>query len=658
MKEKEVLNIPLRQKNILKMLLSEDGWIKGSRIAKEMGITDRTVRSDIAAINSAMEGSSNIIESSRQNGYRLKSSDSELLNKLLFNKKNLPITPEERLRYLSIRLMQVDESNPKKLWELADELAISMPTLESTIQKIRGVLENRKDPFVIQRKQGFIWTKGHEESRRFLLKELILDRMDPSYLMISNYYNYFDKHILETIMGCIMTSLKEFGSIMTDEDIIHLVVYLAIKHNRISTGHSLIMQKSETYSINDPKSKLAFKIADNMKDKLGLHLNDAEILDLIIQLSLMRVVTENKKDKEINNGSDKNHFMAIVDSLLNDIKDNFGLDLSNDEELRVGLCSHIKYMIKQKSELQSSSNPILGLLKTEYSFVFEMSLYLYECFYDMFDVKLNEDELGYITAYLGAAIERMESNMSHNSICIALVSNTNHGTSTLLMARIKSKFSDKFNLVGPYSAYSLDEIMKDNPSGIITTASKYMFDDCHLPVVKISPMLDSNDITAINSMVASIKNKTLSNPLPYGLDSYFDKKFFFKNLKADDYEEAITKMTEALEREGYVKSDFLDKTLEREKISFTTFGNLLVMPHPLESCSNQTIISVGILEHPIKWGNVFVQVIFLMSIRKEDLKYIRHLFNITVELANNPERVTRLILSKDYEHYISILREI
>ena len=36
MKEKEVLNIPLRQKNIIKMLLSEDGWIKGARIAKEM----------------------------------------------------------------------------------------------------------------------------------------------------------------------------------------------------------------------------------------------------------------------------------------------------------------------------------------------------------------------------------------------------------------------------------------------------------------------------------------------------------------------------------------------------------------------------------------------------------------------------------------------
>ena len=32
MKEKEVLNIPLRQKNILKMLLSEDGWIKGSKM--------------------------------------------------------------------------------------------------------------------------------------------------------------------------------------------------------------------------------------------------------------------------------------------------------------------------------------------------------------------------------------------------------------------------------------------------------------------------------------------------------------------------------------------------------------------------------------------------------------------------------------------------
>ena len=88
----------------------------------------------------------------------------------------------------------------------------------------------------------------------------------------------------------------------------------------------------------------------------------------------------------------------------------------------------------------------------------------------MFDVKLNEDELGYITAYLGAAIERMESNMNSSSVTVALVSNTNHGTSTLLMARIKSKFSNKFNLVGPYSAYSLDEIMKDNPCLLYTSA--------------------------------------------------------------------------------------------------------------------------------------------------------------------------------------------
>ena len=67
-----MIGLPTRQKKILKKLMSFDGWVKGKELAEEMAVTPRTIRADIAAINVWLKTVGCYIESSRQEGYRLR----------------------------------------------------------------------------------------------------------------------------------------------------------------------------------------------------------------------------------------------------------------------------------------------------------------------------------------------------------------------------------------------------------------------------------------------------------------------------------------------------------------------------------------------------------------------------------------------------------
>lgn len=69
-----------RQKKILTLLISGNGWITGEKIGSALGITDRTVRNDIRIINEELqEYTDSVIESIRGKGYFLVSKERNIL---------------------------------------------------------------------------------------------------------------------------------------------------------------------------------------------------------------------------------------------------------------------------------------------------------------------------------------------------------------------------------------------------------------------------------------------------------------------------------------------------------------------------------------------------------------------------------------------------
>lgn len=646
-----------RHKRIINELISGNDWVKGNVLAERVKVTPRTIRSDIAAINHLLHPVGYEIQSSRKDGYRITGDNIEKLSGILNDGGDIPNTPRDRIRVLSIRLLLADRENVEYLDDLEEEMYVSRATLENSIYKIKAAIENRTSPLYLQREKGKVWVIGEEETRRFLLKELIVDRTEPDYFVIEKYDDYFGKEVPEKMMEIVLKALDGNDLMMTAEDTLHLVIFLAIKITRIFQGKAFEGGNPEMPLSSDENSRLAGSVTDLIKEEFKVVLNEAEQIDLMIQISLMRLIGKKETDcGSVKNG--KNHYEFIVNELLDDINRNFFIDLTDDLELKQGLIAHIQYMMKKRAkQLQENkkTNPVLTLFKTEYPFVFDMALFIYEKFYDIFGLKLNEDELGYVATYLGAAIVKMENSEGANHIRMAVVTGLNYGASRLLVTRLKSMYGNTCSIAGPFSPYHIREVEKLKPEIVVSTESKKFGLGNQYMQIRISPLFNNQDQNKITEEIQKLKKKSLYERLPNDIRSYFRKELFFKDLYGNDYRDIIVQMAGELIRQGIAEEVFLKKTLAREEISSTIFGKHIAMPHPIEPCAKSTVISVGILRNAIQWGEGRVRLVFLLAVRPDDLKYLNGFFELIIRLMANEELVDRLLNAEDFEDFRAML---
>lgn len=646
-----------RHKRIINELISRNDWVKGNVLAERVKVTPRTIRSDIAAINPLLQRAGCEILSSKKDGYRIAGDNVDKLSQMISGGTDIPNTPRDRIKMLSIRLLMADRDNVEYLDDLEEEMYISRATLENSIYKIKAAIENRASPLLLQREKGKVWTAGEEETRRFLLKELIVDRTEPDYFAIEKYDDYFGKEIPEKMMEVVLKSLDINGLTMTAEDTLHLVIFLAIKITRIFQGKEFGGENLELTLSPDLNSRLTLSIVKLVREEFHIAFNEAEQIDLMIQISLMRLIGKEEPDCQ-GMKNEINHYEYIVDELLDDIKKHFFIDLTEDAELKQGLVMHIQYMMKKRGNRMlehEKTNPVLTLFKTEYPFVFDMALFIYEKFYDIFGLKLNEDELGYVATYLGAAIVKMENSDNANLIKMAVVTGLNYGASRLLVTRLKSMYGNICNIAGPFSPYNIKEVERLEPGIVVSTESKKLGQGNLRIQIQISPLVNNLDQNKITEAIQNIRKKSFYEKLPNDIRSYFRKELFFPELCGSGYKDIIEQMASELIKQGYAEEVFLEKTLAREEISSTLFGKHIAMPHPIEPCAASTVISVGILKEPIQWGEGKVRLVFLLAVQLGDLKYLNGFFELIIRLMANEELVDRLLNAEDFEDFRAML---
>ena len=100
-----------RQERLLSILLEHEGWMTSRQLAKLLGVTDRTIRSDIDAINKAIDPAP--VESNVRLGYRAVAADTMCLatgkahsgDPALPGVGEIPQTPGARCIYMIQRML-------------------------------------------------------------------------------------------------------------------------------------------------------------------------------------------------------------------------------------------------------------------------------------------------------------------------------------------------------------------------------------------------------------------------------------------------------------------------------------------------------------------------------------------------------------------------
>jgi lichenan operon transcriptional antiterminator len=95
--------------------------------------------------------------------------------------------------------------------------------------------------------------------------------------------------------------------------------------------------------------------------------------------------------------------------------------------------------------------------------------------------------------------------------------------------------------------------------------------------------------------------------------------------------------------QGVIDDEYVERTIERERLSSTAFTDALAVPHALEMTASRTAIAIGIADPSIPWGDGRVQVVALVAFSETDREAFQTVFEQFVEVFSERDSVQRIV---------------
>ncbi len=82
--------------------------------------------------------------------------------------------------------------------------------------------------------------------------------------------------------------------------------------------------------------------------------------------------------------------------------------------------------------------------------------------------------------------------------------------------------------------------------------------------------------------------------------------------------------------------------MERENTSPTAVGNLVAIPHPMQSYEEKTFLMFCTLDKAVDWGDKKVQVIILFSVKRNNNEDLQKLYDFLYDIMSNQNTIEKL----------------
>lgn len=632
-----------RQEKIILLLDDSKQWITGKELSRLMNVSDRTIRSDIDTINRYYNES--LIESNLRNGYRI---NQEVLMTLPIELKSMiPQTPQERCIYIIQELMF--ERHEINLLDLQEQVFISGYSIDNDIKRIKKMLEPYDDLRLI-RSKNYIRLEGSEQSKRQLYKELLSKETQGNFLnldKLSSMFKDFDllkiKKELEDVLNHYNFHVREMSMPML---MIHIGISVErmLRHNYIETSRVIeALQERKEYLI-------AKEFYENLSKKIRIEVVDDEIKLLAMQLMGKRSVT--LTEDLVNSRVKDLSVDALIEEIIDSIQDDFDIDLSQDIDLKSGLAIHLQGLIERRNKNINVSNIYLQELKRKYPLVFELSIHVGQLLEKRLNMKISENELGFLALHLGAAYERCNTQNKYRAVVIYP---TEQALSNLCLKKIENLFSERMDIIDCISFFEEKSIVRLKPDIILTTLQlKHNLD---IPTIHISLFLNNEDESKIFQTLNLLDKKRYRKEFEENLINLMEEKTFYYELDLETPEEVITYMCDHLKKLGYCDEEFKYSVLKREKMAATSFVYSFAVPHSLNVSSIHPTISVAFLKKPIQWGEFKVKMVMLLATNEEQSNVLKMFFSWLSSMINDANHFASLLETKSYQEFIEKIIE-
>ena len=619
--------------------LENSNYVISEDLALTFNVSTRTIRNDFKELEKQALQNGFEIESRPRYGYRLIIHNQEKYNKFINENANteFPISLQNRSAFIVNEL--ITENKYITVEHLANKYYISKTTMLTILKQCDNICKEFNLKIDRKNSKG-VNVVGTEYDKRRCISHLL------AHYDINKYY-YPNTNIPEIrkISKKIYEIIQKYNINLSEIGFHIFLSFVFIDVERIKKGYNL--EYEFNFSEDIEEMNVINEMSLYIEKYFNLNLNVSERKLLAYKLAGLR----SSSDFDLGNANlyinEDIHKLAIDMIELAYVES--GFDFRNDFDLQLNLMRHLVPMLIRLRCGIDSLNELKDMIKNQYSFGYSVAKKSSKIIENKYKVHVSDDEISYLALIFSLSLEK-EKRYSHQNEKknIALVCGSSTGSAHLLMYKYQNEFKDDLNQIEIYSVNDIDKIDCRKIDYIFTTVpiSKHL----PVPIVQVGYFLDKKDKDKIKNIFQQKKENILS--------SYYKEDQFIPHLKAINKNEVLQQMFDfAKDKYGLTKKYF-ESVITRELLAKTAFGNLVAMPHAVETLCDECFVYVAVLDKPIMWDDQKVQVVFLVNVGKKRGQELVKFYELTTRFMMDLKLIEQLIENPNFDYFINILHHL
>ncbi|AEA55272.1 BglG family transcription antiterminator [Lacticaseibacillus paracasei] len=503
--------------------------------------------------------------------------------------------------------------------------------MTADLNKMANIIE----PFELELKrdsQSGIQVIGTERNMRRCLSKMGLYETDHHHDPRAPYRQDIERILVNVLMA--------HHYHISDTLFQNLIVHIEVSIRRIQEGFSLKTTKPDLLHYFVSEIEVAKEIFAGLEKRFSFQATDGELLNLAIYL---RGKSDYQNDDYVS--SDINQFIVKA---LDEIKEKFDVDFTQEIDLRISLALHLMPLITRMKFNIQNSNALLDQIRKSFPLAFDIAAYMGLLLQQKIGQKVKESEISYLAIYFNQYLIRY--NDLSGSQKVLVVTNLKRSESVLLRQRFATWFNNEISVLTMVNISDLQDIAVDDYDVIFTTEQNDLTDV--LGAILISYFPSENEYSKIKLAIDGFKTKEEI------LNLFSPDRFDYTNLSSKD--KVLKQLMQLSRQAAGDRTTEMDKAVRlREELGSSYFGGTVALPHPVSPLPIATFVSVILLKQPINWdadGNK-VDLIILVAIEKNNAKVFQ-LWNYLGKIIQDPTFVERLKKQPTFDYFIQELSQI
>lgn len=612
-----------REKAIIQYILMNEHTTV-TKIAKHMNLSNKTVSQSLKLIDELFSGTTIELIRKPRVGVSINGDPNEVLSELdTTTMVTVPASKKERIQFLCFELLKKKTYFTRQ--ELQDTLFISKSTLEGDMNQVHEIFRHFNVSIDRLPGKGSFLNLSEQEKRR-LAFDLIyyfwgsnwkITKKNQLYLHsiqgIPPFVNEFiDMKNITLVDTLLQEYLREAQIRLNDTTYHSLLLHLLIMIDRVREDNYL---ESEGVFGKVRENKPFDLFIRKLEKTFLLTLPSSEVRYILLHLEGDTLLEQTKQMHEVTD----EHIRQLIHE---------NVTLYN-ESIILGLVTHIKEAVLRIKKGLLIHNPFLQDVKKNFPVAFTEAIQLANALSQDFSINVPEDEVAFLAVHIQAMKEQKEEK-HQKKVSVLLVCSSGKGTSQLLAARLRRNY-EKIEISRILSIQELMQTSIDEDL-VISTVNLNLET---IPTINVSPVLNKLERQKIEQFLKNAQNKPIKSTNHFG--KLIKDDLIFLDHSFTDYQEVIQFVGQQLIKKGYAEEKIISSSLEREQLSFTSFGKFAT-PHGAPKYVKKSAIVFLRLANELMWGETKVKYLFFICIKDETSQELEEIYDVMLEIIESGEK--------------------